>query len=703
MTKVASKAWKWVPIKPGNDAAFALGMIRWIIENERYDTKFLQNATRLAATNSDEPSYSNATYLVKVEKDGRAAKHLRANEIGIGTEKEFVVISNGKPAAVDPENSNLAIQGELFVDTNLEGIKVKSPLQLIKEEAYSKELAEWAELSGAKQKDIEDISKEFTSHGKKAAVEFYRGAIKHTNGWYNGQALIVLNHLIGNMNWQGGISNTGGGWSYIGDKEGQPYPMANLHPNKLSKFGVPITKEGWKYEESTLFEGYPAKRPWYPFSGNVAQETWPSISDGYPYKIKAALISSHSPMYSLPGGHVQLKTLLDTEKVPLLIASDIVIGDSSQYVDYIFPDLTYLERWATPGQSHHIRVKVNQVRQPVIAPLTENATVFGEEVPISLEALMMSISEKVGLSGFGKDAFGPGKDLNRMEDFYLKLVANIASGNKQGELVKAADSEEMELFKSSHRHLPKTVYDIEKWQQTLTSDEWKRVVYVLNRGGRFASSDDAYEGSFIKKKIPGLARLYLEEIADSRNSISGNYFTGYPKYLPIMDMAENLINDEGEFHLITNKEVFGTQSRTITNYWAQLALQPENFVVLNSVDAKKLKVDNGDKVLVTSTSNPKGEHLIAADESRPTIGKVKIVEGIRPGVVAISTHYGHWGYGARDIQIDGEVVKGEEVRGLGIHPNPLFRLDDNLRGTTLSDPIGGSASYYDTRVNIQRV
>src|SRR5690606_32001462 len=126
-------------------------------------------------------------------------------------------------------------------------------------------------------------------------------------------------------------------------------------------------------------------------------------------------------------------------------------------------------------------------------------------------------------------------------------------------------------------------------------------------------------------------------------------------------------------------------------------------VVMNSIDARKLKVSNGDKVLVTSTSNPSGKHKISTNESRPMIGKVKVIEGIRPGVVGISTHYGHWGYGARDVEIDGKIVKGEEKRGLGIHPNPLFRLDDNLRGTTLSEPIGGSASFFDTKVDIKKV
>jgi hypothetical protein len=37
LSQTAAKARKWVPIQPGIDAALPLGMIRWIIDNQRYD------------------------------------------------------------------------------------------------------------------------------------------------------------------------------------------------------------------------------------------------------------------------------------------------------------------------------------------------------------------------------------------------------------------------------------------------------------------------------------------------------------------------------------------------------------------------------------------------------------------------------------------------------------------------------------------
>ncbi|MCL5072298.1 MAG: hypothetical protein M1308_15615 [Actinobacteria bacterium] len=78
-------------------------------------------------------------------------------------------------------------------------------------------------------------------------------------------------------------------------------------------------------------------------------------------------------------------------------------------------------------------------------------------------------------------------------------------------------------------------------------------------------------------------------------------------------------------------------------------------------------------------------------------------EGIRSGVVDISHHFGNWAYGGNDIVVDGILIKGDKRRTKGISSNPLMTLDPFLKNTTLSDLIGGSASYYDTFVKLVKV
>lgn len=66
-SKTAAKAWKWLPIKPGTEAAAAMAVIHWIIDNGRYNAVYLANANKAAAKADGEASWCNATWLVKIE------------------------------------------------------------------------------------------------------------------------------------------------------------------------------------------------------------------------------------------------------------------------------------------------------------------------------------------------------------------------------------------------------------------------------------------------------------------------------------------------------------------------------------------------------------------------------------------------------------------------------------------------------------
>ncbi|MEI3232025.1 MAG: molybdopterin dinucleotide-binding protein, partial [Gordonibacter pamelaeae] len=51
---------------------------------------------------------------------------------------------------------------------------------------------------------VEEVAREFTSHGKRACVMSYRGPAMHANGFDAVGAVGYLNFLIGNHDWKGG-------------------------------------------------------------------------------------------------------------------------------------------------------------------------------------------------------------------------------------------------------------------------------------------------------------------------------------------------------------------------------------------------------------------------------------------------------------------------------------------------------------------
>lgn len=713
--KAASKANKYLPIKPGTDGAFFSAIIQWIIKNKRYDEKYLSNANKAAAKEVNELTWTNAVLLVKIDKDGNPGSFLRAHEIGLaqiekrkdkdGKEYDFeylVCMKDGKPLAVDPNDEKNPVKGDLLVDTEIKGIRVKSALQIIYEASLSKSMKEWSDICGVPVKEIEEVANDLTSHGKKAVVDVHRGVAQHTNGFYNVTSAMTINLLLGNFDWKGGMI-AASTYNITGGKEGQPFDLGKLKPGKTTKFGISIIRHDVKYEDTTLFSGYPAKRNWWPLASDIYEEIIPSIGDAYPYPIKALFSYMGTPAYALPAGHTNIEILADVNKVPLYFTCDILIGTTSMYADYIFPDLSYLERWEMHGSHPNMPVKVQPVRQPVISPIPENVKVFGEEMPCSFEALILALAERLGMKGFGKDGFGPGQDFTRPDDFYIRMVANIAT---DGTPVPDADDREVKLFLDARKHLPKTVFDPERWEK-ITGQTWRKVIYVLNRGGRFQDYKDTYKGDYVSNQYKRLINIYQEKTASTKNAFTGKSNPGYATYIPITTTLGKSPKDYGfeegyPLHLLTQRDITMTKSRTIVDYWL-LSVVPENSIIINPIDAKKLNLKDGDKAKIISATNKDGIWDLKNGIKKPMIGKVKITETIMPGIITFILGYGHWATGASDILIDGQLIRADSRRATGIHANGAMWIDPYLKNTCMLDPVGGSVSFYDTKVNLIKV
>ena len=460
LSRTAEKAHLWVPVKPGMDIALAFGMIRWIIENKRYDERYLRNPGKKAAAADGEPTWSDATHLVNLSHPNRPK--LRAKDVGLEGDA-FVVLQDGVPVPATE-----AMDGELEVDTEINGIRVKSAFTLLKERVFEKTLAEYAEMCGVPEATIVEMARDFTSHGKRAVAVSYRGPAMHTNGFYAVYAIGILNFLIGNHDWKGGENSSAVRYA---ETSGSRYDVSKVEGG-YTPWGVPITREKQVYEQSTLFErdGYPAKRRWTFLGGNACHEVIPSAYDEYPYGLKALFINRMSLVESAPGGNIQAEMLKDEQKLPLVVAFDLVIGGTSQYADYILPDLSYLERWNLVTIYPNQNLKESHIEQPACHVM---------DGPRAVEDVLIDLGKALGLKGFGPNAFPGGYSLDRAEDFYLKIVANIAFDE---EPVPDASPEELELFTRSRRIALGDRYDEAAWKAAVKPEEWPKVVYVLNRG-----------------------------------------------------------------------------------------------------------------------------------------------------------------------------------------------------------------------------
>jgi tetrathionate reductase subunit A len=732
LSKTAEKADTWVPVEPGADGALALGMARWILEHDRHDVEYLRNPAESAAESDGEPTWSDATHLVLVDEE--AGPKARAADLGLvpadhELADDFVAVdaSTGEPRPASEVET-----GVLDVSLTVDGTAVESVWSLYRDRVFEHTVSEYAEMSGVSADRIAEIADEFTSHGKRAAIMAYRGPAKHTNGFYNTRAIATLQHLIGNYDWKGGQITPYAGYSTMSGR----YKLGQV-PDGHSPWGIPLLRGGVNYEDTTLFErddGYPAKRPWFPVAPPQAtQELYGSAADEYPYGIEALFIRpySNNHVMAVAGGDRIPDILGDPDTIPLVVASDTVIGETSKYADYILPEPTYLERWENFSTYPNKRLADEKISQPAV-----------EVVPDArpFEEVLIDLWTELDLPGVGEDAI-PDADgelwpLERAEDFYLKLAANIAYDR---EPVPDASEDEMRVFRESHEQGLGDSFDLDRWKRAVSDEEWAKVVTVLNRGGRFEEPVDdyadrfaehgheydyaerfddsnAYDGDQMRYKLGSRVDFYSEVVPKGKHSYTGERFDPLPRVDDVEHYdggVQASVTDDGNperpLRLINWKPRTQGMHRTTNSPWLR-ETRPQNPLWINPRDAEERGIENGDEVVI--------------DAGRRTVeGVAMVTNGIRPGVVGAMWGWGRSGDGAVEETIDGEtrgpvaddghtpyqfdepmteeagLAKGRDA---GFAINHLQPLDEDLGDTGLSDLVGGSNAQYDAFVEVER-
>jgi len=689
----AAVADQWIPVQPGHDAALAMGMIRWIIENGRYDGAYLQRPHSGAANPGGDTTWTDATYIVDTAKNGGSGAFI------LNGSKQQVVDASGTVVDFDTVDA-----GQLDPAGLPDG--QKTVFQLLADEANKNSIADWANIADPSgqvvtEAVIADLADRFTSHGKRATINIYRGTVQHTNGTYTAMAILALNNLIGNIDWKGGMA--GGGGHYHGVNSMLKSDVAG---NAQSPNGIPINRVGKEYEGDApnLFahDGPKAKRPWFPFAGfGNYQELIPSIGDQYPYACKALLTYWNNIAYSVPATRdVVVEILKDHDKIPFHVNFDYEMGENASYADVVIPDGCYLERWSTPHVAPSILTKASGFRQPVVGSYdrSKKAWEYPYSHPLSgdiqmIEDLMIALAHKVEVitgqtwPGFGDAPFTGSTAPMRNAGEYYDLV-------------------------------------LDNWRSDAglsgTNQE------IIDKGGVFEDDSGAYDGNYMAHKYGGQVHFFMDYIPHkhaygakslvaTKDSISGANYTGLPTYVdPEQDIAGNSYSKEGEgnsvFKLLTFKPVIHAQGRTVIDPWL-VDLMPDPMVQMNRVDADRLGLRTGQKVKLTST-HPGTYSRSMGDADDPFLAHrahIQVTEGVRPGCVAIPHSYGHWQMSSRSRVVDGQTVEGDASRGAGVSSSPVTRLDTSVQDNGAAypaspqDPVGGSVAFYDSFVTVEKL
>ena len=685
----------WLPIRPGTDAALALAMIRWIIDNKRYDEKFLSAPGPAGAKAIGEQTWSNATHLVNVKtgavlrgKDFGWQDGIEDEEKAKKAAKAFVVLDeDGNPAhfAKTPK-ARLFFTGT--VETKAGPVQVKTAMQLLKDEASRFTVKEYAQKCGVSPDRIVELAKEFTSHGKKAAINIHGGAM-HSNGFYTAWAVLMLNALIGSWNWKGGVSPSGGAFPTFG--KGPRYNFKKF-PGKVKPKGVFLSRSKFPYKKTSEFKRrkaagqspYPTKAPWYPFSPPILTEYLTSHFDGYPYRLKALISFMANPLYGQAGLKTSImEKMKDPKALGLFVAIDGFINETSALADYIVPDSVMYESWGWAKPWNGTVTRTSTARWPVLEP-RQDKTADGE--PITMEMFFIAVGKRLGLPGFGgkviRDSDGQWHPLNRPEDWYLRAGANCAFAGKP-----VPDASDDDIAVSGVSRIMK---DLEK---TLKPEEVRKVAHVYARGGRMEDYAKAYKGEQLTHAYRKPLHIYNEKVGRSVNTMTGKRFSGVPtwheqQFADGMPIREVYPEKDWPMHMVSVKSNLQS-SYSIASPRLRM-LQPVNPVFLHPDDAARAGIGTGDRVRVVT---PQGS----------AVGTALVRWGVAPGVVAIPHGFGHWELGARAHEIDGKATPANAALGRGVCLNDLG-LHDVRRGghATLGDWATGAAARQALPVRIEK-
>ena len=670
---------EWIPILPGGDLAFAMGLLQVIIKENLYNKEYLQVPSKEAQVLLNEASFTNATHLI-IQDSSNNGKILKMNDQEMVLDSQDGILKE----ASQVKQAKLFVDEEVILDEKV--YKVKSAMTLLKGNAFEYDLDLYASESGISKDKIIKTAREFTSHGRKAATDCHGGTM-HTTGFYTTYAIMMLGAMVGNLNYKGGTSAGGGRYK---DFNGAKYNLV-AYKGKVKPKGYKIDKTGVAYEKTAEYKEkvaqgknpYPAKDTWYPFTNALESEIVTNSANEYPYKLKA-LISWNANFVYGQSGMQNIKSLMKdpNRSIPLIIAIDPFINETSQYADYIIPDSVIYETWGVTSAWAGYQTKINTLRFPTIKPKQAS---FKNGEPICMDSFMIELGKKLNLPGFGKDAIlGKNNEkypLDAPKDFYIRAFENIAL-DKGG----VPDITDEEIVLANLEPYIKTLKDICK-------ENWRKTAYVMARGGRFENKEDGYQKDKLTHKYGKMVNIYNQTLGTTFHAMTGEKFYGAPRfYMSRLNNGELLKDNypKQTFPMLAFSYKSNVISQSTASSTKMQNIRFSTYIDMNPKTAGENSLKHGDMVKVSSKDGV-------------VTGMLRYRNGIYPDCIGIEHGLGRDAEGAVDVKINNKTFEAIVARKSGVNINKLGLLDTSRKLATLNDFVVGSNARQAIPVKVARV
>jgi anaerobic selenocysteine-containing dehydrogenase len=569
----AAKADEWIPIVPGTDRAFVLGMAHVLVhELKRFDREFLRERT-------------NAPYLV-----GADGNYLRDPQ---GKAQVWDLHLNAPHPWDEVRAQDISLEGEFAVD----GAVVRTGFQVWKDILADHTPERMSEVSTVAAETIRRIAREFVDaaqigstielEGKTypfrpAALNYYRGSQSHANGLFDNITYKLFNMLVGNIDVPGGhlgVPLDTRGFFISPGEDGLLKPEAHqLHPGPPFKYPP---------DSSHLLE-------WFPLgfdAGHLNTETLLNPEKfGLEYAPEAMFIYHCNPLWNM----------LETEKVEeimrrmkFIVAIDIQDTESTRWADIYLPASTFLESTLLSCCEPPVTTG-HSVRQPVVETVGDTRDAF---------EILIELTDRMGF----------------LDDFNAYL--NMASGFTQ---------------QPQYELEPGKRYSVEEYWDRVAKRNYgeERDLRWFKEHGhavRHRTLEETYL-PYGELRIP----FYFEHIkktgADLKQNMDAAGMSDWPlnDYQPLPYWKTSQVFEDSkqgyDFYSITFKEALHTFADTVAMPWLSEVSEKDAVhggILINRQTAESLGIASGRRVRLVS---PAGS----------IEGDAQVVEGIHPQVLGVS-------------------------------------------------------------------
>lgn len=504
---------------------------------------------------------------------------------------------------------------------------------IIKEDLYDKEFVEkytvgfeelkeyvkdktpeWAEeKTEIPAKDIYEIAREFAKHAPRSVVYPGRRSSFYVNEVYFRRACACLVAICGCWDVEGGVVPKS---SIKLNTHVPTFPFFELAEQRVDKSAAASIKKVVPDSVMCPLVGTGLPEDSCSFLSEK-DGSWiafrEAILNDEPYPVRGFVCFKQNPMQSVPN---QKKTLDMLKKMEFICVIDIQMSDTAWFADLVLPHTTYLESW---DPAHNIGGiwPIVVFRQPVIKPLFDAKPMF--------EIAKGVIHEMLKIPSLWDDT-----DKEGLEEFKRSVVQEV---------------------------LDKPIEEYIKKQLSIYPGAFERI----KKEGCFYLTDKGQYGKTRKpgfrfKTATGKIELYSERYAKMGLD-------------PLPIYCEGNMPKEGQYRFIVGRVAWHTHSSTqnIPYLWE---IQKENYVWINTDEAKKLGIKEGDYVIIKSNA---GEQKVRAH----------VTDKIRQDCV-----YYENGYNRLSPQMSLVYKKGA---------SEAVVLEDYL------DTISGSVAMHETMVTIEKV